>query len=96
MKENEIFDKTSRQILAPALNDFVLWILSEACREGIHRVYFLARDGLSYAPLCTSICKQAAASFGMPVFILLPVLFEAAFVSQRHGDCPELYLPRRY
>lgn len=45
MKENEIFDKTSRQILAPALNDFVLWILSEACRDGIHRVYFLARDG---------------------------------------------------
>lgn len=45
MKENEIFDKTSRKILAPALNGFVLWILNESCRNGIHRVYFLARDG---------------------------------------------------
>ncbi len=45
MKENETFDRTVREILALALNGFVLWVLSEACRNGIQRVYFLARDG---------------------------------------------------
>lgn len=45
MKENGVFEKTSRKILAPALNGFVLWILRKAERNGIRRLYFLARDG---------------------------------------------------
>lgn len=45
MKKEDVFNKTSREILAPALNDFVLWILGKAQHNGIRRLYFLARDG---------------------------------------------------
>lgn len=45
MKKEDVFNKTSREILAPALNGFVLWILRQAQRNGIRRLYFLARDG---------------------------------------------------
>lgn len=45
MKKEEVFNKISREILAPALNGFVLWILHKAQRNGIRRLYFLARDG---------------------------------------------------
>ena len=45
MKKEDVFHKTSREILAPALNGFVLWILRKAQRSGIRRLYFLARDG---------------------------------------------------
>ena len=45
MKKEDVFNKTSKEILAPALNDFVLWILRKAQRNGIRRLYFLARDG---------------------------------------------------
>ena len=45
MKKEDVFNKISREILAPALNGFVLWILRKAQRNGIRRLYFLARDG---------------------------------------------------
>ena len=45
MKKEDVFNKTSKEILAPALNDFVLWILDKAQHNGIRRLYFLARDG---------------------------------------------------
>ena len=45
MKKEDVFNKTSKEILAPAINDFVLWILRKAQRNGIRRLYFLARDG---------------------------------------------------
>ena len=45
MKKEDVFHKTSREILAPALNGYVLWILRKAQRSGIRRLYFLARDG---------------------------------------------------
>ena len=45
MKKEDVFNKTSKEILAPALNDFVLWILRKAQRNGIRRLYFLAMDG---------------------------------------------------
>ena len=45
MKKEDVFNKTSKEILAPALNDFVLWILDKAQNNGIRRLYFLARDG---------------------------------------------------
>ena len=32
-------------VLAPALNGFVVWVLSQAMMRGIRRLYFLARDG---------------------------------------------------
>ncbi len=32
-------------VLAPALNGFVVWVLSQAMLRGIRRLYFLARDG---------------------------------------------------
>lgn len=43
--EERILRDVSSHVLAPALNGFVLWLLREASRAGIERLYFLARDG---------------------------------------------------
>lgn len=45
MKQHEVFKEVSREILAPAINGFAIWVLREASRKGIQRLYFLARDG---------------------------------------------------
>lgn len=44
-REQTVIWETASCILAPALNSFVLWVLKEAVRRGIQRLYFLARDG---------------------------------------------------
>ncbi len=44
-REQKIIWETASCVLAPALNSFVLWVLKEAVRRGIQRLYFLARDG---------------------------------------------------
>lgn len=50
-------------VLAPALNGFVVWVLSQAMMRGIRRLYFLARDGyLMYRTAC-----RYAESYRLPV-----------------------------
>ncbi len=47
-----------RYVLAPALVNFVLWVLAEAKKRGIQRLYFLARDGyLMYHTACW-LCER--------------------------------------
>ena len=43
-KEN-ILDSRIESVLGPALNSFILWVLKEAERKQIKKLYFLARDG---------------------------------------------------
>ena len=41
----ETIEQSAEHILAPALVEFVKWILRSAGEQGIRRIYFLARDG---------------------------------------------------
>ncbi len=45
-------------VMAPALNLFVLWVLQEAERMGIRRLYFLARDGFCMRTLAEMYCEK--------------------------------------
>ena len=47
---NETMSESSAEnvinyVFAPALNGFVAWVLAESMKQGIRRLYFLARDG---------------------------------------------------
>ncbi len=37
--------RTGRNVLAPVMVEFVSWVLTQAQKDGISRLYFLARDG---------------------------------------------------
>ena len=43
--EKEVVRDVTNYVLAPALNGFVAWVLTESMKQGIKRLYFLARDG---------------------------------------------------
>lgn len=43
--KEEVVQSVTDYVLAPALNGFVAWVLNEAMKQGIKRLYFLARDG---------------------------------------------------
>ena len=43
--ENDVIEQVSLYVLAPCIDSFVLWVLQEAMKKGIQRLYFLARDG---------------------------------------------------
>ena len=45
-------------VLGPSLNGFVLWVLQDAQRKGIQRLYFLARDGYFMYRCATVLCEQ--------------------------------------
>lgn len=40
-----VMQSVTNYVLAPALSGFVAWVLNEAMKQGIKRLYFLARDG---------------------------------------------------
>lgn len=40
-----VLESRIESVLGPALNSFILWLLKEAKRKRIERLYFLARDG---------------------------------------------------
>ena len=40
-----IIEQSAESTIAPALVEFVKWILRSAGEHGIRRIYFLARDG---------------------------------------------------
>jgi len=43
--DEEVVKTVTDYVLAPALNGFVAWVLNESMKQGIQRLYFLARDG---------------------------------------------------
>lgn len=42
-------------VLAPALTGFVIWLLRRAVREGLHRLYFISRDGQILMDIATQL-----------------------------------------
>ena len=44
-------------VFAPVLVNFIEWILTEAEKKGIHRLYFLARDGHQMKLIAEQLCK---------------------------------------
>jgi hypothetical protein len=44
-KSESVFAEIGREVLGPALHSFALWLHSEAKRDGVERLFFLARDG---------------------------------------------------
>lgn len=53
-----LLDSRIESVLGPALNSFVLWVLKEAERKQIKRLFFLARDGyLMYRCALLYCCK---------------------------------------
>lgn len=61
--DNDLCIKTEKAsvadsyVLAPIMNIFVLWILKNAKKKGIERLYFLARDGYSACLLARKYCE---------------------------------------
>lgn len=44
-EKKQVIGAVTNYVLAPALNGFVAWVLKESMKQGIKRLYFLARDG---------------------------------------------------
>jgi predicted HAD superfamily hydrolase len=49
---------TSSSVIAPALFGFVYWCLTEAQKQGIQRLYFVARDGQILQQIAKVICEN--------------------------------------
>lgn len=49
--------QVSTYVLAPAIDSFVLWVLQNAMKQGIRRLYFLARDGYFMYKAACQFCK---------------------------------------
>lgn len=56
--EEEAWTVAFSYVLAPTLLMFVLWVLTEAVKNGKQRLYFLARDGYMMYQVAEYICKQ--------------------------------------
>ena len=54
----QIHEQTSYYVLAPALNGFVVWVLQNAVKSGIERLYFLARDGYFMYRIAQRYCEE--------------------------------------
>ena len=50
---------SAKEVFAPVLTDFVQWILWSAARDGIRRVYFLARDGYPMYLAAQGLCRRS-------------------------------------
>lgn len=57
-REEEIAAGITNYVLAPALNSFVLWVLQNAQKRGIRRLYFLARDGYFMYCCANFLCNK--------------------------------------
>lgn len=50
------------QVVAPILMDYVAWVLEQAQAQGLHRLFFLARDGHILQKLAALLCQQRGLS----------------------------------
>ena len=55
--QKELVGKIYNSIFAPVLLDFVEWVLEEAQKQGIKRLYFLARDGYQMYLAAQQLCE---------------------------------------
>ena len=68
-KENTVFEaagnkvgnqlkKTVKNVLGPAINSFIIWVLQESRKNGVQRLYFLARDGYLMYQCARIYCEK--------------------------------------
>lgn len=55
---HSVMENVSMCVLAPCISSFVLWILKDAMKRGIERLYFLARDGYFMYRTASIFCKE--------------------------------------
>lgn len=52
-------------VAGPILSAYVLWVLNNAAREGIRRLYFVARDGEILYLIAQRLCERLALDFDL-------------------------------
>lgn len=57
-----LFDTTAF-VTGPVLVNYVLWVLQDAIKNGVRRLYFLARDGYILRSIAETLCK----SYGLEI-----------------------------
>ncbi len=57
-EEQEIMREVSVSVLAPSMAGFVIWTLQQSIKNGIKRLYFLARDGYFMYQMASVFCKE--------------------------------------
>lgn len=51
-------EKAVENVLGPAINSFIIWVLQESRKNGIQRLYFLARDGYLMYQCARIYCEK--------------------------------------
>ena len=83
-------------VLAPVLNGFVLWVLQEAMKNKVKRLYFLARDGYFMYRCACIYCQKLQLPVECRYLSLLPLFPADSPVSYGFGRCAGIYLPGRH
>lgn len=53
-----LMDKYSYNIIGPVMCEYTMWILTEAKKRGIKKLYFLARDGYTLFGIAKMLCSR--------------------------------------
>lgn len=61
--DEDVSVRTTSCVLGPAMNVFIMWVLSQAMDRGQRRLYFLARDGYLMYKTAKLYCEK----FGLPI-----------------------------
>lgn len=54
----DTFDRIAWNVISPVIVLYTLWIVTEAEKQGIRRLYFLARDGYLMHDVAETLCKS--------------------------------------
>ena len=57
-KERSVMENVTMYVLAPCITGFVLWVLKDAVKRGVKRLYFLARDGYFMYQAAKILCGE--------------------------------------
>lgn len=57
-EHQDTFDQIAWNVISPVIILYTLWIVTEAEKQGIKRLYFLARDGFLMQEAAETICKS--------------------------------------
>ena len=53
-----MLEKTVESVLGPSINSFIIWVLQKSRKNGIQRLYFLARDGYLMYQCARIYCEK--------------------------------------
>lgn len=62
LQTQDPFSNLTAQVTAPVLYSYVWWCLQQALQDGIHTLYFLARDGHVLYQIAQVLCKHYSLS----------------------------------